>query len=486
MSFWPSDSADKPYSLARRLARTLITWVGGIWLVCLLGVVGFVNHEINTNFDHEMVEIANRMFDIALRDLADTTAEKQAQIAAVPLIGTNDPVVFQLVNDQLQILMRSHVAPVMRYPVPLKSGFANTPGWRVYTVKHPEKPLFFHLADRSRDRRIARNRTLYGLLVPLGAMLLVLPLLLRTIARRELAVLKRLETQIAERSGADLRPVALGNMPQELTSVGEHVNRLLSRLSHALDIERALAANAAHELRTPLAAVRLRLETALETGLAGPEVEAALASLATLSQRTEKLLQLSRAESGEALAQHPVKLEQLAATVAEEFWALPALRDQVTLELPDSDADGQTHIEGAAGCDAGEGQSPGMLQLASGDLDSLAIALRNLVENALHYGAGSTVCITVVAPCTVVVRDHGPGVAAQQLAALTQRHVRNSSERTGYGLGLSIIGTIMEKHHGRLELYSPLPHTGEPGFEARLVLAPFDRSGIHKKHGRFI
>jgi two-component system, OmpR family, sensor kinase len=247
-------------------------------------------------------------------------------------------------------------------------------------------------------------------------------------------------------------------MPQELHSVGDHVNRLLARLAHALDVERALAANAAHELRTPLAAVRLRLTTALEGHLRREDVQAALEALNTLSHRAEKLLQLSRAESGAALGHQHISLEQLAATVAQEFWSLPGLRDRVALLLPEGEEESRTS------------ETP--FQQAWGDIDSLAIALRNLVENALRYGGDGPVEITVEAPCTLVVRDHGPGVAPQRLQTLRQRHVRDSAERTGYGLGLSIVATIMERHRGRLELHSPLPASGASGLEARLVLSP--------------
>ncbi len=113
-------------------------------------------------------------------------------------------------------------------------------------------------------------------------------------------MLEQLEGEIAQRSGTDLRPISLPGMPQELHSVGDHVNRLLERLSQSLDVERSLAANAAHELRTPLAAARLRLHTALDMTWRD-DVEAALQSLQMLSHRTEKLLQLSRAESAAAL-----------------------------------------------------------------------------------------------------------------------------------------------------------------------------------------
>jgi two-component system OmpR family sensor kinase len=108
--------------------------------------------------------------------------------------------------------------------------------------------------------------------------------------------------------------------------------------------------------------------------------------------------------------------------------------------------------------------------IALGDVDALAIALRNLVENALRYGRGRVV-IEVMLPCTLAVRDFGPGVSLEQLHTLQQRHVRHGSDRAGYGLGLSIVGTIVQKLGGRLDLASP-PVGAATGFEARIVLKP--------------
>jgi anti-sigma regulatory factor (Ser/Thr protein kinase) len=194
-------------------------------------------------------------------------------------------------------------------------------------------------------------------------------------------------------------------------------------------VERALAANAAHELRTPLAAARLRLQTALDHDLKREDVQGALQALQMLSHRTEKLLQLSRAESGASLTRARVDLVQLAGTVAQEFWQDPLNNERLKLKVPDSAA-----------------------PVAFGDVDALAIALRNLVENALRYGGGGRVVIEVATPCTLVVRDFGAGVNAAQLKTLQQRHVRHGSDRAGYGLGLSIVGTIVEKHNAKLEL----------------------------------
>ncbi|MEP7301701.1 MAG: ATP-binding protein [Caldimonas sp.] len=445
--------AAPPERLADRLTRTLTLAVGGVWLACVLGVTWYVDREINHNFDSEMIESAHRMIDIAVHDLDQASERGEAGPAQLPLLARepiidDDPVVFQLVDDSARMLMRSAGAPEAIFDVPRVTGFGDTEAWRVYTVKHPSRPLILHLADPLAERREARNSALLGLIVPLIAVLPLLALLLRRIARRDLRVLQELEVEIGRRSGADLTQIGLDGMPAELNSVGEHVNRLLGRLSHALDVERSLAANAAHELRTPLAAVRLRLQTALDQGLSRADVQAALDALATFGQRADKLLQLSRAESSGAFARRPVDLVQLAATVAEEFWACEPTRRRLDLKIAEGD-----------------------FLAAHGDVDSLAIALRNLVENALRYSGPARVEIEVVAPCSLVVRDAGPGVATATLETLRHRHVRHSADGTGYGLGLSIVGTIVEKHEATLVLSSPPPGRLH-GFEARLDLRP--------------
>ncbi|MDM0011895.1 ATP-binding protein [Variovorax sp. J22P168] len=438
-------------SLAGRLTRTLIVWVGGVWLLCVLGVVWYVDREINHNFDSELVEVSHRMFDMAVQELDKLQNERpdtrRTLIAPRQLFPT-DAVIYQVVDLHERVLLRSAEAPVNAFDVPLAPGFANNESWRIYTVRHPTRELFFQVADPLDERRTALNRTLFGLIIPLGAVLPLLALVLRNVARTELRVLQRLAGEIEQRSGTDLRPIRLPGLPKELRSVGDHVNQLLERLSQSLDVERALASNAAHELRTPLAAARLRLQTALEHELKREDVQAALDALQMLGHRTEKLLQLSRAESGASLTRSPIDLVQLAGTVAQEFWQDPRVNERLSLKVPEDQ------------------EAP----VGLGDVDALAIALRNLVENGLRYGHGRVV-IEVMAPCTLAVRDFGPGVSAEQLSTLQHRHVRHGSDRAGYGLGMSIVATIVEKLGARLELNSP-PAGATSGFEARIVMRP--------------
>lgn len=438
-------------TLAHRLARALVLRLALVWVLCVLAVAFYLNHEIEENFDAELAESAHRMFDVAMFQLqraAPGAAAGQPVIADEPLFP-DAPLVYQIADAQGNVLLRSRQAPAQALAAPLAPGFHDTKEWRLHVVRHPRQALFFLLADPLSERNHEWRETLLVLLVAAVIALAALAWALPGVATRELKVLERLQRQIGERGGGDLRPLALAGLPAELQAVGEDVNLLLERLDQALDVERALAANAAHELRTPLATARLRLQTALEHGLHRADVQAAVDALQTLSHRTEKLLQLSRAESSAPLARHPVDLARLAATVAQEFWQEERAADRLDLTT------------------AGEAGAP----MALGDFDALAIALRNLVENALNYAPRSPVEIVVGPGPVLAVRDHGPGVGPDRLQTLQQRHVRQSADRAGYGLGLSIVATIAHKHDARLTLTSPLEGRSS-GFEARLVLQP--------------
>ena len=225
---------------------------------------------------------------------------------------------------------------------------------------------------------------------------------------------------------------------------------MLLRLDEALNTERALAANAAHELRTPLAAARLSLSTAQTYPMSHEAREATIQvalGLEMLSKRAEKLLQLSRAEAAATLTQEGVDLGALSSAVVQEFWQLEDASSRLKLQLPDDAA-----------------------VVTLGDFDSLGIVLRNLIENALKYAPDSDIYVTTSNPASITVRDEGAGVTAEDLAKLRERHFQLDSNQTGYGLGMSIIRMIMEKHGGQLELRSP-PAGYAHGFEAVLIFS---------------
>ncbi|MEN9317303.1 MAG: hypothetical protein RIS35_3696 [Pseudomonadota bacterium] len=447
-------------SLANRLTWMIASTIGTLWLAVSFGGAWYAQAEVNEGLDNLLVDSAHRLVHIAQHDFGgwepDGTPRPTPAVPEVQLGDKeleHDYAMYQVLDGRGRMLLRSADAPTGPLGLPLENGFAEIPGWRVYTYRDPASSLVIHAGDSLAHRREAVIETMATLVVPALLALPLTILLTRRLVRRGLAPIAHLAGEVEKRSGVDLRPLPQDPMVVELRPIAESVNRLLARLEEALDTERALAASAAHELRTPLAAMRWRLHALRETGLTGEaqvEVRHAESSLETLIGRTEKLLQFSRAESGAAMSRKPVDLCHLAATVAEEFWRDPAMLDRLHLHTPESED-----------------------VRALGDYDALAIVIRNLVENAVRHGGSGPIDLSVESPATIRVRDRGPGIAPQEIARIRERFVTSARSAGSYGLGLAIVGMIVERQCGRLVLESP-PPGAESGFQATVLLNPSD------------
>lgn len=446
-------------SLAQQLSRTLTIGVTSIWLLSTGCVAWYVDRQIQHNFDEELVESAHRQLYPALLDWlphalsAAPSGPESLVMPEIPGDRYSAPLLLQLRAPQGQVLLRTAATPASPFAVPLEAGFFDTDALRVFSLYDETHAVWLQLADPLQERTAASQRTLLGLV---GVLLLMLPILatfIQWIANRQLRSLQQLQAQITARNGSNLAPVMVHDLPRELQAVGDGVNQLLERLNEALNVERALAANAAHELRTPLAEVRLRLHTAIDSAqqqhrdVALADVQASLQSLETLSHRTERLLQLSRAEGGDQGHFQPVDLVDLVEQVAQEFWRQPLAQKRIDWLPP----------------------TPAAPVWVLGDIDSLAIVLRNLIDNALHHTtAAIELEVQVASQPTLIVRDHGHGLSPTQLARMQQRHARIPSQHLGYGLGMSIVRTIADKHGAQLSLHSPALDTTQ-GLEVRLV-----------------
>ena len=447
------------YSLAERLNRLLLPPLALIWIAAAVGSAWHVQSEVVRVLDSTLLESAQRLLELSAHELSELDVPlDQLMLSKVlsPLpagpIAEDDNLMYQVLSSRGHMLLRSSDAPKEEMVVPLTDGFFDTLEWRVYTLKHPVLPVRIHIGSPQAYRQKLQLTAILWALLPLLVMLPLIAWLTHWIAARSLEPVRQLALQIRERTEHDLRPLTLVPLARELAPVGESTNYLMQRLGNALRTERALASNAAHELRTPLATVRLRLQNALSHPLiaaARDEVRCAVDALDKLSRRTDKLLQLSRAEAGAAMARQPVRLARVAYEVVQQFWADPVTRERLQLAIPEGDD-----------------------LTAQGDFDALGMALRNLIENALRHGGNSRVIVTIEAPATLCVTDDGPGVNAKELELLRNRHVRHSHETAGYGLGMSIVTTLMERQRGELILASPLPGQTH-GFQASLRLQPY-------------
>jgi signal transduction histidine kinase len=306
--------------------------------------------------------------------------------------------------------------------------------WRVYTLVDDEEIV--QVAKTSSDRASGFAEMAPWLLVPTGLLVLVLTGLIHAAVSRALAPLDMLGRDIHRRDEKDLHPVPIQGLPEELAPLAQALNQLLERVGGLLTRQRQVLADAAHELNTPLAAVKLQAQLArrADDGHRTAALDELDKGIERSTHLVAQLLQMARLER-DVHQRHPVpvRCDQLAAEVIAAFSARADAR-QVDLGLEASDA--------ATVCM---------------DPEDVRVLLNNLVDNALrHTPAGSRVDIQVrqeARGVMLTVNDNGPGIAPAERARVLQRFVRLPSQDTaGSGLGLAIVAQIAEHNGGRIEL----------------------------------
>jgi signal transduction histidine kinase len=315
-------------------------------------------------------------------------------------------------------------------------------------VRHEARELFDEHLSRheAREAREEIAQTLGKALVwPLAAALPALALAIWLGVGAGLRPLGELRRELGRRGPGDLAPLETARTPAEIEPLVAELNRLFVRIGEALGRERRLTADAAHELRTPLAALSTQAQVARGASSEAARAEALDAIVAGAERAArliEQMLTLARLESGQSEGgAQAVELCALARAVLAD--AAPfALDRKVDLEL---EADAAVSVRG----------HPGLL----------AVLLRNLVDNAARYTpAGGSVGVAVSSAdgrARIEVRDNGPGVPPQELARLGERfHRLAAAGEAGSGLGLSIVLRIAELHRGRVRFAPATPAGG--------------------------
>ena len=283
------------------------------------------------------------------------------------------------------------------------------------------------------DRRemvegIARsNIRPYLLILPLGILTLI------GLIYYSLGPIRRLTAEVSSCEPSHLTPLSFDAVPQELKPLISALNSLLQRLHTAMESERRFTGDAAHELRTPIAALRAQLDAMRLAGDKHTRMQAqqqAAISADRLARLLNQLLTLSRLDAALKPGENTTDLALLARELCQDMGP-QAIQKQIDLSL---------HALSAP---------------LRADAEALRILIRNLLDNALRYTPrGGRVEISVASTggrVRMLVADSGPGVPAAQRAALGQRFNRlDQADGNGVGLGLSIVLRIVEQYHGRV------------------------------------
>ncbi|PIK90568.1 two-component system sensor histidine kinase BasS [Raoultella ornithinolytica] len=287
-----------------------------------------------------------------------------------------------------------------------------------------------------------------SLLIP-SLLIVGLALYISLVAVRKITrPLSNLQTELESRTPDNLQPITLTESVPEVTAVTTAINQLVSRLNLTLDRERLFTADVAHELRTPLAGLRLHLE--LMAKVHHVEVGQLIQRLDQMTNSISQLLQLARVgQSFSAGSYQRVLLkEDVVEPIRGELESMLEQRQQtLALALPEGDEAKDVVV--------------------SGDATLLRVVLRNLVENAHRYSpAGSKIKIAIQAGTTPVmaVEDEGPGIDEAKSGELSKAFVRMDSRYGGIGLGLSIVTRIVQLHDAQFFLHNRQPGPGVRGW----------------------
>ncbi len=427
-------------SLRLRLILLLSIGLGIAWLVAAWFSHLESREEINQLFDAQLAQSAQVLLGTTRHELHERIEHGYDETPASH--EYEQQLAFQ-VWDKDSLLMRSSAAPTIALATN-KTGYSQTTvngqPWRVLTRWDANQEFMIQVAEPLAGREaLARHITL-KMLLPTFIALPVLALLIWFGVGAGLQPLKRLKQEVKQRTANRLEPLAMAGVPEEVAPLAQALNDLFTRLEQAFEGERRFTADAAHELRTPLAALKIQAQVALrstdeaERHLA---LENVLRGVDRATRLVTQLLTLARVDPETAVIDFkPVELHSLAASVMADLEPLAHAKN-IEITLTDS--------------------KPCQVM---GDDAQLGLLIRNLLDNAIRYTPiGGSVSIAIKTAVkntngiTLEIRDTGPGIAEHERAAVQQRFYRiTGSGEEGSGLGLAIVRRIAELHGAKLIL----------------------------------
>jgi two-component system OmpR family sensor kinase len=388
---------------------------------------------------------ADQIFDYHMQQMA------LALRSGTPLSNTDlrDGQALQTENNELLVqvwtpdgVQTFRTISSARLPQHAVLGFSNVnennTTYRVFSIQTPTQTLQV-AQDMAVRRNMAGNMALRTV-GPIAVMMPILMLVVWLVVSGSLKPVARVRKQVAARQADDLSPVSEAGLPDEVLPLVQELNLLFGRVKTAFDAQQHFVADAAHELRTPLAALKLQalsLERAESDEARGVAVGRLTAGIERATRLVEQLLVLARQEASDAsgAAASQVSLADLARRAVAD---MSGAAQSKGIDLGVQSAD-EVSVKGQA--------------------DALMILMRNLADNAIKYTpVGGTVDVSVRADgdgALLVVEDSGPGIPAEERERVFDRFYRIAgSEAGGSGLGLAIIKAITERHGAQLTLDS--------------------------------
>lgn len=429
-------------SIRRRLLLTLIPTVVGVWLFSAIFSYFDARNEVHALLDNQLEHSGQVLLTVSQHELLEQRilGSDAGSVEIIPQkllsngLEQGHKLTFQVWINKDVLAMRSENAPIS--PITKQtSGFSEVTlgadAWRAYSAQTDDGLIRVHVADRMDARRVFTSSIVWRTMLP---MLISLPLLAITVwfgVGIGTAPLQRVAAEIAQWKPHKIQPIDETHIPSEALPLTRAVNTIFGQLKSAFDTERRFTSDAAHELRTPLAALKTHAEVAL-SAQNEDERQLALRQVARGVNRAthmiEQLLTLARLDPDSGLTNtRRVDLFIIAESI---------ISDEAPLAL---DKNIEISLNGTRG------------KFIDANGDAIGVLVRNLVDNAIRYtpenGEVEVKISQTDNQILLSVADSGPGIPQDERELVFKRFYRRlGTKAPGSGLGLSIVRRIASLH----------------------------------------
>jgi len=441
-----SAAAGKPWSLKRTLLASLLGLTLLLWASSAAIVYVEAQQESDELFDQSLVETGHLLLSLVENEVRE---HGLSQPISLPMKGHANPhryLLFQVRDVNDRVLYKNDGAPDAALSPDAPAGLSWTTlhgqRWRLYTLWDESRELALVVAEPTSHREDISSRYFYKIVIFGTLLALLATAALWWSISRVVRVLQDSADEVAARTPNDLAEVSLDAAPSEVHPLLSAINRLFGRVRQTMEHEQRFTADAAHELRTPLAAIKPNLQV-LQRARTPGEREEFIAALGVSVDRAARLMdQLLTLEKVEGAITTP-QAGDLAPLLREhaDHWRQVCAQQGLALELSIAPAPCALHA------------------------DSMHMLIRNLVDNAVRYtpvpGRIAISCGQRDGSSFLCVADSGPGIPAEMQQRVFERFFRLAgASLPGSGLGLSIVARIAERHRAGIRMSGGLDGRG--------------------------
>jgi len=441
-----------------------MTSIRRFMVIVLLASITLLNFLAALHGYRSSMEKSHQLFDKQLASISQLLMNSGV-VQYIPshnldvVVAESDGIAYQIWNDNQTLIQRSETLPAHKI-VSLEAGYsyANYNGyrWRTFASQNPISKIWIVVAERTDVRYTLAEEVVLNSVIPIVAELPLIGLLIWLVIGWGLKPINRLAAELRNRDPQDLQPLSEENVVDELSVLVESSNELLNRLRQSFERERRFSSDTAHELRTPISALKIHLYN--------------LKTVVPEDNESYQLLNLSIQRMSHMIEQMLILYRTVPEQYVDNFERVDvyALVQNQIIEQYQCFSDKEQLIEL-------DGES---FEITA-DVFSINILLKNLLDNASKYTpVGGNILVSVKQNenhAILAIEDSGCGIAEELYGKVFERYYRISDQKTfdtlGSGLGFSIIHHILDLHNGEIVLDKSCFETG---LKVTIIL-PLDR-----------